>query len=219
MIIDTPWNTKNELSQLAAAGVDTVVRYYNYSNSTTLPQKCLTAAEAKAIAAAGMKIAVTFQQKQNAVGDFSLAAGTAAGVQAFGYASATIGQPLSSTIYFSVDCDLYKSSEIAAVDAFFSGVRDAFTAASNGGPCYAVGVYGSGTVLDHLRGKGLATFFWLAQSHGWSGYTAFKNSGQWHLLQGAATKVAGLDVDTNDGNPANPDFGAFTLGAGTGADV
>lgn len=217
MIIDTPWNTTGKLSQLAAAGVDTIVRYYNYSNSTTLPQKGLTAAEANAIAAAGMKLAVTFQQKQNSVGDFSLEAGTAAGVQAFGYASATIGQPFNSTIYFSVDCDLFRNSELAAVDSFFTGVRDAFAAAANGGASYAVGVYGSGTVLDHLRVKGLATFFWLAQSQGWSGYKDFKNSNRWHLLQGAATTVAGLDVDTNDDNPTRPDFGAFLLNAGADA--
>ena len=149
--------------------------------------------------------------------DFSLEAGTAAGVQAFGYASATIGQPFNSTIYFSVDCDLFRNSELAAVDSFFTGVRDAFAAAANGGASYAVGVYGSGTVLDHLRVKGLATFFWLAQSQGWSGYKDFKNSNRWHLLQGAATTVAGLDVDTNDDNPTRPDFGAFLLNAGADA--
>lgn len=211
MIIDTPWNTTSALPQLSAAGVTAVVRYYNHSNSTTLPQKCLSAAEAQAIDAAGMRLAVTFQQRQNSVADFTQQAGQQAGAKAFDYASNTIGQPLNSTIYFSVDCDLFRASELAAVDSFFQGVSAAFAAAAGGGPCYAVGVYGSGTVLDHLRNNGLAAFFWLAQSHGWSGYQAFKNSGHWHLLQGPPTLIAGLDVDTNDDNPAQPDFGGFTL--------
>jgi hypothetical protein len=72
-----------------------------------------------------------------------------------------------------------------------------------------IGAYGSGKVLDRLRTAGLAKFFWLAQSTGWSGFQAFKNSGRWHLLQGPETTVQTIDCDTNQSNPAKPDFGAF----------
>jgi hypothetical protein len=211
MIIDTPWNTTNKLQQLSRAGVTTVIRYYNHSNSNHLPEKCLTIQEAQAIDGVGMRLAVTFQQRQNSIEDFTHEAGAKAGKGAFDYASGTIGQPKDSTIYFSVDHDFISSSELAAIVSFFEGVRDAFAAAAARGPCYSVGVYGSGTVLEHLHVKGLATFFWLAQSRGWSGYQAFKNSGNWHLLQGPEGKIDGFDIDPNDFNPNKPDFGLFTL--------
>jgi hypothetical protein len=211
MIVDTPWNSTNTLSQLGSGGVTTVIRYYNHSNSTTLPQKCLTTTEAQAVVGKGMRLAVTFQQRQNQVGDFTYQAGELAGKRAFNYASSTIGQPKNSTIYFSVDHDLYKASELSAVAAFFEGVRDAFATEAGPGPCYAVGVYGSGTVLEYLRSKHLAAYFWLAQSTGWSGYQLFKNSDNWHLLQGPQQNLYGLDVDSNEANPNKPNFGAFTL--------
>jgi hypothetical protein len=37
MIIDTPFNTSGKIAALKAAGVGTVVRYYNFSNSSKLP--------------------------------------------------------------------------------------------------------------------------------------------------------------------------------------
>ena len=70
-IIDTPWNTTSRLSCLKAQDVKTVIRYYNFSNSQNLPEKCLTLAEAQAICAQGMNIAVVFQQRQNRAEDFS----------------------------------------------------------------------------------------------------------------------------------------------------
>lgn len=71
-IIDTPWNTTASLSCLTAENVKTIIRYYNFSNSQRLPEKCLTLAEAEAICARGMNIAVVFQQRQDRVEDFSV---------------------------------------------------------------------------------------------------------------------------------------------------
>jgi len=70
-IIDTPWNTTSRLSCLAADNVKTIIRYYNFSNSQRLPEKCLTLAEAEAISARGINIAVVFQQRQDRAEDFS----------------------------------------------------------------------------------------------------------------------------------------------------
>lgn len=209
MIIDTPHRTTARVTRLKNVGVKTVIRYYNHQNSTVLPDKCLTLQEAQAIVNAGMTIAVTFQQRQNQIADFNKAKGRLAGERAFALASGTIGQPPGSVIYFSVDRDFIAAAQLIAVVRFFEGVREAF--ASAGGPGYQVGAYGSGKVLERLRAEGLAQFFWLAQSTGWSGFQAFKNSGRWHLLQGPVTSVEGIGCDKNDFNPQQPDFGAFRL--------
>lgn len=206
MIIDTPHKTTSKVTNLKNAGVKTIIRYYNHQNSNALPNKCLTASEAQAIHGAGMTIAVTFQQRQNQIADFNKTKGKAAGERALDLASNTINQPNNSVIYFSVDRDFVSAAELNAVDKFFEGVNGAFSAA---GASYQVGAYGSGKVLDRLRTAGLAKFFWLAQATGWSGFQAFKNSGRWHLLQGPVTTVQTIPCDTNQSNPAKPNFGAF----------
>lgn len=81
-IIDTPWNTTSRLSCLKAQDVKTIIRYYNFSNSQNLPEKYLTLAEAQAICAQGMNIAVVFQQRQNRAEDFSELKGYEAGRRA-----------------------------------------------------------------------------------------------------------------------------------------
>ena len=49
MIIDCAWNTKKHIYKLLEEGVVCVIRYYNYKNSTHLPEKGLTLDEAKAL--------------------------------------------------------------------------------------------------------------------------------------------------------------------------
>ena len=56
-IIDTPVNTTSKLACLKSQGVTTVIRYYNFSNSTQSPDKRLDPPEAQALAASGMQIA------------------------------------------------------------------------------------------------------------------------------------------------------------------
>ena len=105
IIIDTPFNTEASLGCLLSEGVSTVIRYYNFSNSLTFPEKAMQLAEAQSLAAHGMQIGVVFQQRQNQVGDFSELKGIAAGRRAYRYAHDNIGQPSRSAIYFSVDFD------------------------------------------------------------------------------------------------------------------
>ena len=97
-IIDTPWNTRKQIACLASSGVRTIIRYYNFSNSASLPEKCLQRDEAQIIAAHGMNIAAVFQQGQNAVESFSKAKGYAAGQRAFRHAHDDIGQPSGSAV-------------------------------------------------------------------------------------------------------------------------
>lgn len=212
-IIDTPHNAGSHAAALKAAGVRAAVRYYNYQNSTTLPEKRLTRFEAKQLVTAGIKLAVTFQQRQNQVGDFDEEKGNRAGAAAYNYARDTILQPAGAAIYFSVDFDA-TTAQLNKVEAFFTGVQKAFNELGQGTPSYSVGVYGSGRVLSRLRDKGLASFFWLAMSRGWAEFEAFHDSGDWHLLQTKEIEIAGLDVDLNEANPNQPGFGEFSLALG-----
>lgn len=125
-IIDTPYSTANKANALAANGIGTVMRYYNFSNSRTFPDKCLTLAEAQALAAAGLQIGTVFQQRQTNVEDFNKAKGIAAGTRAYRYAHDNIGQPTGSGIYFSVDFDASESDLSSAIIPFFEGVKAAF---------------------------------------------------------------------------------------------
>ncbi|MGI9416034.1 MAG: glycoside hydrolase domain-containing protein [Hyphomicrobiales bacterium] len=211
IIMDTPWSCARKARELKAAGVDVIIRYYNHRNSKQLPEKRLSRSEAEAITAAGMRLGVVFQQRQNKLRDFTFDKGRAAGERAFALAAQDILQPFGSAIYFGVDWDFFRTSELKQVAGFFEGVRAAFQTASAGGQSYRVGAYGSGTVLSHLGSKGLAELFWLSQSTGWSGYKAFRKSDRWHLLQGPVTSIEGIDCDTNRANPEHPDYGAFDL--------
>lgn len=154
-IIDTPFRTTSSLACLRSRGVQTVIRYYNFSNSGTFPNKRLELAEAEALSASGMQIAVVFQQRQDRVADFSEAKGFAAGRTAFRHAQHSIGQPTGSGIYFSVDFDASNREITNNVIPYFEGVRNAFAQESGGTGDYRVGVYGSGLVSSRLTAAGL----------------------------------------------------------------
>lgn len=214
MIIDTPFKTTSNIACLRSRGVHTVIRYYNFSNSGTFPNKRLELPEAEALSANEMQIAVVFQQRQDRVADFSESKGFAAGRTAFRHAQNSIGQPADSGIYFSVDFDASNSEITNNVIPYFEGVRNAFAQESGGTPGYRVGVYGSGLVSSKLTAAGLIQLTWLAMSRGFRGTREALEAGEFHLAQRApATTLCGIGVDFNDANPNRPDFGAFTVDA------
>jgi hypothetical protein len=206
-VIDAAVSCAGAASCLQQAGITTVIRYY--SEFTQLPGKRLAPTEAAALAAAGLRLGAVYQDAQNAPQHFSLARGVARGAYAYRYAEATIAQPPGSAIYFSVDFDAGKADVDGAVLPFFQGIAQAFAAASGGAPDYRVGVYGSGLVCRLVLDSGLATCAWLAVSRGWRETARFDASGRWHLKQNQETALCGLTIDTDETNPAQPDFGAF----------
>jgi len=211
-IIDTPYNTTSKISSLLSKGVKTVIRYYNFSNSSTLKDKRLELAEAEVLSANGLSIAVTFQQRQNQIDDFSESKGIAAGHQAYRYARDHIGQPAGSAIYFSVDFDADSSAINTNVQPYFKGVQQAFNEESAGNPQYRIGAYGSGLVCTTLSDNNLIELTWLAMSRGFLGTKEALKSGRYHLSQLAPeAKLGGLDVDFNEINPAYSEFGEFTI--------
>jgi Domain of unknown function (DUF1906)/Bacterial SH3 domain len=211
-IIDTPFNAALKASCLSSHGVGTVIRYYNFSNSLSFPEKCLQLAEAQALASQHLQIAVVFQQRQNQIADFDNMKGLAAGRRGYRHAHDDIGQPGGSAIYFSVDFDATRAEIETNIVPYFEGVKQAFAEEGAGGPDYPVGAYGSGLVCSTLKQRGLIEFIWLAMSRGFTGTREALAAGEFHLAQRApASTLCGLGVDFNDPNPDRPEFGAFTL--------
>lgn len=211
-IIDTPWNTTSKLSCLSSAGVATVIRYYNFSNSSRLPEKRLTLSEAQHISSSGLSIAVVFQQRQNVIADFSHEKGVAAGKRAYTYARDHIGQTEGSGIYFGVDFDASSRELDSNIIPYFEGVQKGFSAESEDAPKFRVGAYGSGLVCSKLKEKDLITLSWLSMSQGFRGTKEAFRNGQYDICQKApATKLCGLGVDFNERNPGISNFGEFAL--------
>mgnify|MGYP001546253687 CR=1 FL=1 len=213
LIIDTPYNTSKKIPALLANNVGVVIRYYNFSNSSTFPEKRIELAEAQLLSASNIKIAVVFQQKQNATTDFSLQTGISSGTRAYRYAKDVIGQPAGSAIYFSVDYDASENEVDNNIIPFFQGIQQAFNTESGNSPEYKIGVYGSGLVSKSLLAKNLITYTWLTMSSGFNGSKQALDKKQYNLAQKApSTTLAGIDVDYNIANPTNPDFGQFSIG-------
>lgn len=214
-IIDTADRMTPYINVLKQRGVRTVIRYFNHRNGD-LPNKCLKRDEALALTDAGFTLAVVFEQRGGAggeIGDLDGAHGQKDAARALELA-ASLEQPEGSAIYFAVDDDYYKASQLAAIEPYFEAVRAAL------GERYRVGIYSCGTVAARMQAKGYVDLVWLSGSTGWSGTRDFLRGGQWALFQGEMEKtectvVGSFGYDGNDANPNQPDFGQFTLGAGS----
>lgn len=208
-VIDTPWNVTEHLAKLRAAGVTTILRYYNHRNSKSLPEKRLERAEAAAIAAAGMSIGVVFQQRGGAGGnisDLNAQSGALDGARALELAR-RINQPLGSAIYFAVDHDYFRASDLASITDYFATVSGQI----NGQ--YRIGVYGSGTVSKTVVSAGHAELIWLPAAKGWSGTKDMLKTDAWALFQHWPSIETPLPHDRNTLSPAWTDFGQFIQGA------
>ncbi len=203
-VLDTTQDCTSKAAALRGAGYTTIIRYYSVN-----AWKRMGAAEAQALSQAGLMIGAVYQDRQNQPADFSLAQGQTAGQNALNYAQTAIMQPAGSVIYFSADFDPSQDVVTNNILPFFQGVNNAITA--GGAAPYRVGVYGSGLTCSAVRGANLAQCAWLAQSKGFAGYQDFLNKKQWHLSQQMPATVLGIGCDPDDTNPAEPDFGAFSL--------
>jgi hypothetical protein len=203
---DSTQDCSRKAADLRAAGYRTVIRYYSMS-----AWKRIGAAEAHALTRVGLRLAVTYQDRQNQVADFSEPKGRLAGQNAFNYAQSVIMQPVDSGIYFSVDFDPSEQQVTNNVIPFFDGVRSAMRAANNNTTPYRIGVYGSGRTCRMVMAAQLAEFAWLSQSTGFAEHQSFLASGNWHLNQQMPAEILGLNCDPVETNPQHADLGDFSL--------
>jgi len=206
-IIDTPQNTTNQIVHLQADGIKTVIRYLSAINPSG--EKCVKPPEAKALAAAGIRLGLVNEGFGDfAHGGISAGAGERDGEFCAKYA-ATVGAPAGACVFFAVDVDAGPAQITKLVLPYFASIKAAF---ANSG--LRIGVYGSGAVCSSVTGASLAELAWLSCSLGWSGsraYLAAKPT-ELVLVQHVPTTLANLDVDPDD---ALGDFGDFLpFGAG-----
>src|SRR5262245_9587278 len=142
--ISTDLNVSGIASCLKNRGIDFVFRYYSAS-----AWKRMERPEALAIAAAGLKLGVVYEdgpRENQANGYFTAERGTRHGTDAYAFASDVIHQPAGSAIYFAIDHDYTDQVNLSGVIAYFGAVRKAIEDQSGGShqPDYKLGVYGSG---------------------------------------------------------------------------
>lgn len=204
-IIDTNHDVTRHLDALKAAGVRTIIRYDNRLNPGG--EKQVKPAEARAIAAAGLRLGIVYEGAGDQSGQFSDGIGHLDAAYARDQA-AKRGQPDGSAEFFAVDFDANPLQVRTNVISYFQGVRRAF-AEDTGKPNLRVGVYGSGLSCRSVVEAGLAELVWISCSMGWSESRVLFASGKWNLRQHVPQIIAGIDTDPNDINPDRPDIGDF----------
>lgn len=200
-ILDTNHDTTPHLSALRAAGIETIIRYL--SPIGPRGEKCIKPPEARAIAGAGLRLALVCE----GWGDFphgaiSSGAGERDGAWCTDYAP-TVGAPAGACLYYAVDVDAGAEQIRKLVLPYFRSIRTKHDAAAIK---YRSGVYGSGRVCAAVLAAGLADLSWLSCSMGWSGSRAYLAANGWALRQHVPATLCGIDCDADE---ANGDFGAF----------
>lgn len=200
--IDMPTDARDVSVELrGGAHPDFVARYYRTPDSHW---PSLSAAEARMLSAAGIKLVTVWESHSHRPDYFSYASGYYDAVAAYQQAR-RIGQPPGSAIYFAVDFNAQQPDIIARVDPYFRGVANGLIAAAGHSPEYRVGVYGSGAVCDYLKRMRLAQYAWLSNARAWDGYASFDD---WDIRQGGRSPYLSFSQDSNE---ARGDYGAFKV--------
>ena len=137
----------------------------------------LTRPEVAALRAAGFVVVSCFEEggpnlNATMMRYFTRAQGLHDGRRGFTQAQA-VGQTADRPVYFAVDTDPDPRQRQAILD-YVQGLADGHAqyladmqAQNKQAVAYAIGVYGSGCVLDWVQAQGIASFFWQAFAPGW----------------------------------------------------
>ena len=199
--IDLPTDARDVSLELKDSHLDFIARYYRDPASRW---PALSAAEARMVSAAAMKLVALWESHSHRPDYFSYASGYSDALAAYRQAKA-IGQPAGSAIYFAVDYNAQEPDVSGPVDQYFRGIAAGLAAASAQAPEYRVGIYGSGAVCDHLKRARLAEYAWLSNSTAWTGYDSFTD---WNIRQGP--KLPSLSF-SQDSNEARGEYGGFQV--------
>lgn len=197
--------TQRFLDTMKYLGVKTIIRYYDWPGSPTLPQKIPTAAELALIKKNDFQFCGVFQHSNNRISSFSAGRGKIDAGVAIELAKKW-GQPKGSAIYFGVDFDPSQAEINNQVKAY---AAEFYKLAKSAG--FRVGAYGSGLTLETLVAAGYVELTWLSMSAGFRKSKEYAESGRWNLKQTLDRDCGGLNVDFDYVNPAKPDFGQWRL--------
>ncbi len=180
----TPLNTATA-GDLAAAGMEFVCRYL-------VPEryawKRLTRREAELISAAGMRIISVFETSAGRASGGG-AAGRADGAAAYREAQ-LINQPAGAAIYFAVDYDA-QPADHDAIEAYLRAAEEQI-------PGYAIGVYGSYSVVEEMARRGAAWHFW--QTYAWSRGRRSRAANVYQHKNDISMAGIGVDLNESYGN-------------------
>ena len=215
-VISTNVSVQDKADCLRQAGITEVVRYYSKPGSS----KAVRPSEANALTAAGIRLAVVYQENARSIGEFTIQKARAHARNAFNSAQA-IGQPPGSAIYFAVDYDATTSDLQGAILSYFDEVDRVLAELSGGTNLFHLGVYGSGRSCKFLKSRCPAVrYTWLTVSKGWADSRAYN---EWDLNQTwgegslcGLTPVFVSNGQLHDGdyeyNDDDGEFGAFFAG-------
>lgn len=214
--ISTNASLKGKAACLAEAGIEFAIRYYSKPGS----HKAITREEADELAAAGIRLAVVYQENARRISDFTIAKAQTHAANAWASAQA-MDQPTGSTIYFAVDFDASQSDLNGVILDYFNELDKTLAELAGGRNPYHLGVYGSGRACRLLKANCPAVrFTWLSLSKGWAESRTYNN---WDLNQTwgsgdlcGLTPVYVADGVLHDGdyeyNADDGDFGGFFPG-------
>lgn len=176
------FDTATKLSATAAkklkeAGFDYAARYLGNS------WKTFDRKEAEDIQDAGLQLISIFQKSANKLAYFTEAQGISDAKEAMKYAKA-VGQPTGTAIYFAIDFNV-ATSQLPAINQYVNGLKKPLNT-------YKLGIYGSYTVMQAIKGK--VDYYW--QTYAWSrGKVA--DFITMHQYENDIT-VAGIRIDRNE---------------------
>ncbi len=222
-VISTNVSLQSKAECLRSAGITHAVRYYSKPGS----DKAIKPAEANALAAAGIGLAVVYQERARSIGDFTRANAISHAKNALKSAAA-IGQPAGSAIYFAVDYDATPGDLQGAILSYFNQIEITMAGESGGRNPFHLGVYGSGRSCKYLKSNCPAVrYTWLSVSKGWAdsrtynGWDLNQVWGEGNLCGLTPVFVSGNQLHDGDYeyNDDDGEFGAFTPGQATAAIV
>ena len=214
--ISTNVSLQTKADCLAAAGIAYALRYYSKPGSS----KAMKPAEAVALAEAGIKIGVVYQENARSLGEFSEAKARAHATNAWNSAQA-VNQPAGSAIYFAVDYDAELSDVRGDILNYFNEVDSTLAELAGGRNPYHLGVYGSGRTCKFLKANCAAVrYAWLTLSKGWADSRTYN---EWDINQTwgvgtlcGLTPVCIVNGELQDGdyefNDDDGEFGGFFPG-------
>lgn len=109
----------------------------------------------------------------------------------------SLGQPVNTPIYFTVDYDASPSDMDGGITQYLQAVKQVF--GENGNP-YKLGLYGSGAVLSYF--KNICPYTWLAAATAWRGSKSYSG---WSIKQNRTNQTVGvgagrITIDTDESN-------------------
>jgi putative cell wall-binding protein len=190
--------------QFKNAGYSFVLRYYCDYDPIATWKNNLTLQEAKDISQAGLSIVPVYQDGGYGANYFTSDNGSRDCQKAIDYAKAA-GQPAGTAIYFPVDFEALSTSDFNAIDAYFNGIKQTMIANSN---YYKIGVYGSYSVIDHVRSQlGTDTYTW--QTSSWNKGNI--NNGATIYQYQQNSKVLNINIDMDSTHNSMDSIGGFTV--------